>query len=54
MKGDHTVKKKHYMLFSCNEWKEYSSMCLKGATDNLLVASVDAGFFSEQQDSVFE
>lgn len=35
MKGDHTVKKKHYMLFSCNEWKEYSSMCLKGATDNL-------------------
>lgn len=28
-------KKTHYMLFSCNEWKEYSSMRFLGATDNL-------------------
>lgn len=27
-------KKTHYMLFSCNEWKEYSSMRFLGATDN--------------------
>lgn len=27
-------KKTHYMLFSCNEWKEYNSMRFLGATDN--------------------
>lgn len=27
-------KKTHYMLFSCNAWKEYSSMRFLGATDN--------------------
>lgn len=27
-------KKTHYVLFSCNAWKEYSSMRLLGVTDN--------------------
>ncbi len=27
-------KKTHYVLFSCNEWKEYSSMRILGATNN--------------------
>lgn len=28
-------KKTHYVLFSCNAWKEYSSMRLLGVTDDL-------------------
>lgn len=27
-------KKTHYILFSCNAWKEYSSMRMLGVTDN--------------------
>lgn len=27
-------KKTHYVLFSCNAWKEYSSMRLLGVTDD--------------------
>lgn len=27
-------KKTHYVLYSCNEWKEYGSMRFLGATDN--------------------
>lgn len=29
------MKKTRYVLFPCNEWKEYSSMRFLGATDNL-------------------
>lgn len=36
-------KKTYYVLFSCNAWKEYSSMRLLGVTDDLEILYVMVG-----------
>lgn len=47
-------KKTHYVLFSCNEWKEYSSMSLLGVTDNLETLYVMVGSCIREDDMLYK
>lgn len=46
-------KKTHYILFSCNRWKEYSSMRFLGATDDLETLYVMIGLCIRANDMLY-
>lgn len=47
-------KEMHYILFSCNEWKEYSSMRLLGVTNNLKTLYVMIGSCIREGDMLYK
>lgn len=46
-------KRIHYVLFSCNAWKEYSSMRLLGVTDDLETLYVMVGSCIRADDMLY-
>ena len=47
-------KKTHYMLFSCNEWKEYSSMRLVGISMDLEIIYIMIGSKIKSGDMLYQ